>query len=188
VYFHKSTRAAETMIRSILRRVIGLVAAGERLPVHLAAVDAAASGVQPELDAYLELDDQSLLGAMHAWERASDPVLADLTRRIRSRSLFKTIELGHVESDRDPAEALAIAQDIARQRGLDPEAYVALDRASDTPLPAGAELRVIFPDGRARDLADVSFLLARLQGQTLERTRIVFAAELRDDLRRALVS
>ncbi|NUP05256.1 MAG: HD domain-containing protein [Polyangiaceae bacterium] len=188
VYFHKSTRAAETMIRLIIRRAVDLVAAGAKLPVHIAAVDAAAGGGEPTLDQYLELDDQALLVAIHAWEEAKDPVLADLSRRLRARSLFKTIELGDVETDIPAERAHAIARELATTRGLDPDAYVALDHATDTPFPGNSALKVIFPDGRSRDLADVSFLLGRLKGQPLVRTRLIFAAELRDDLRRALAS
>ena len=188
VYFHKSTRAAETMIRHIIGRAVALVARGDKLPVHLRALDAAAAGGEPTLDQYLELDDQTLLVAIHAWEGARDPILSDLSTRLRKRALFKTIELGKVESDVDDDQALLIAREVAERRGLDPDLYVALDRATDTPYDAEATLRVIFPDGRARDLAEVSFLLGRLKGQTLSRTRLVFAAELRDDLRRALSS
>lgn len=188
VYFHKSTRAAETMIRCILRRAITLAMDGARLPSSLRAVEAIASGEQPSLDDYLELDDTSLLVAIHAWENATDPTLADLSRRLRARQLFKTLELGNVESDVPEARALEIARDLARARGLDPDAYVALDRAMDLPFPEHAGLRVIFPDGRARDLAEVSFLLGRLKGETLVRSRLVFAAELRDDLRKALAT
>lgn len=186
VYFHKSTRAAEAMVRSILRRAVSLVAAGERLPARVPALEAAATQRTPSLSEYLELDDGVLLGAIHAWEDARDPVLADLSKRLRARALFKTIELGGVESEAEPEDALARARDVATARGLDPAHYVALDRASDTPYPNDASLSVIFPDGRSRDLAEVSFLLGRLKGQTLSRTRLIFASELRDDVRRAL--
>jgi hypothetical protein len=206
VYFHKSTRAAETMIGHILRRAVQLVEAGEPIPARLPALEAAAAGRAPTLHEYLELDDQVLLTAIHAWEEAKDPVLSDLCKRLRARALFKTFEVG-IETDVAADEALAIAVEVARARSLDPAYYVSLDRAIDTPYPAaqasssaqgpagphiestseGRDLRVIFPDGRARDLGDVSFILARLRGQTLERTRLVFAAELRDDLRGALL-
>lgn len=186
VYFHKSTRAGETMIVAILRRAVELVAGGERLRPAIAAIEGAAAGLEPTLEQYLELDDQVLLGAIHDWEDAADPILGDLSRRLRRRMLHKTIELGHVESDAEPEEALAIAERLAAERGLDPRYYVALDRASDLPYAADAGLLVIFPDGRARDLGDVSFLLGRLRGQRLTRTRVVFAPELRDDLRREL--
>lgn len=186
VYFHKSTRAAEAMVSSILRRAAELIASGERLPARIPALEAAAAMRTPTLGEYLELDDGVLLGAIHAWEQARDPVLSDLCKRLRARSLFKTIEIEGVESEATPEAALAIATEAATARGLDPRYFVAVDRASDTPYPASADLKVIFPDGRSRDLAEVSFLLGRLKGQTLSRTRLVFAAELREDIRGAL--
>jgi HD superfamily phosphohydrolase len=186
VYFHKSTRAGETMIRAILRRAVELVAEGERLPATIPLLEAAAAGLDPTLEQYLEIDDLVLLGAIRAWESAKDPVLADLSKRLARRHLWKTLELGGVESDASPEQALGIAESAARERGLDPRYYVALDRASDVPYPADAELRVISPDGRARDLSQVSFLLGRLKGERLSRTRLVFAPELREQLRQAL--
>jgi len=188
VYFHKSTRAAEWMIRAIVRRAVDLLRDGTPLPARLPTLESVAAGVEPTLADYLELDDGILLGAMHAWEDASDPALADLCKRLRARSLFKTIELGGVESDVDPTSALEIARDVAKQAGLDPDVMVGLDRAEDTPFPHDAGLRVLFPDGRAKDLSEVSFLLARLHGQTLSRVRLVFAPELRARLREALAS
>jgi len=186
VYFHKSTRAGEMMIRAILRRAVELVTDGDRLPVTVSAIDASAAGIEPTLEQYLELDDLVLSGAIRAWENAKDPILSDLSKRLGRRHLWKTLELGGVESDAPPEQALEIAEGIARERGLDPRFYVTLDRASDVPYPLDAELRVIFPDGRARDLSKVSFLLGRLKGERLTRTRLVFAPELRDDLRATL--
>src|SRR5690242_6759676 len=61
VYFHKSTRAAEWMIGAILRRALGLVRDGVRLPMLPAALATAAAGEMPSLGDYLELDDQLLL-------------------------------------------------------------------------------------------------------------------------------
>ncbi len=186
VYFHKSTRAAEAMVRSILQRAALLISQGERLPVRVAALEAAAAGRAPTLGEYLDLDDGVLLGAIHGWEDARDPVLSSLCKRLRSRALFKTIELAGVESEVSAEDAQALASEVSVARGLDPRYFVAVDQASDTPYPSDAALQVIFPDGRSRDLAEVSFLLGRLKGQTLSRTRLLFAAELRDDIKGAL--
>ena len=62
----------------------------------------------------------------------------------------------------------------------------ALDRLAfdDTDDP----LMVVFPTGAPRPLPEVSFLLGRLAGQRVERVRLVFAPELRDDIRRALAN
>jgi HD superfamily phosphohydrolase len=188
VYFHKSTRAAELMIRSIVRRAVTLMQAGDRLPARLAALETVAAGNDPSLGDYLALDDGVLLGAMRSWEDARDATLADLCRRLRARALFKTIELGGVESDVQPERALEIAREICVEAGLDPEVMVGLDVAEDVPFSDKGTLRVIFPDGRARELSQVSFLLGRLRGEHLRRVRLVFAPELRPRLTAALAA
>lgn len=194
VYFHKSTRSAEWMIGAILRRAIALVQDGTRLPVFPPAFQTAASGELPTLDDYLELDDGVLLGAIHAWEAAKDPLLADLCRRLRARSLFKTIEIfearlsGPRAADSDDCRhALETARDIARAAGLDPDVYVGVDVATDTPFGDDESLTVVYPRGRPRRPSEVSFLLERLRGETVTRVRILFAPELRDAVREALI-
>jgi HD superfamily phosphohydrolase len=190
VCFHKSTRSAEWMIGVILRRAISLVREGTRLPMLPAALGSVAAGDAPSLEEYLELDDQVLLVAIHEWEGAGDAVLADLCKRLRARALFKTLELFH---ERDggaavpPDEALATARDIAAAAGLDPAIYVGLDVAEDTPYADDASLRVMFPKGRSRLPSEVSFLLDRLRNETITRVRIIFAPELRDAMREALI-
>jgi len=208
VYFHKSTRAAEWMIGAILRRVVELLRNGERLPQVPPGIAAAASGETPTLGQYLELDDHVLLGAIHAWEGAHDAILADLARRLRARALFKAVELypepGAGDAGDAPAAAtvpgagfrvpeetahaaLSTARDIARAAGLDPEIYVGLDVAEDTPYEEDTSLLVVFPRGRPRRPAEVSFLLDRLLNATVTRTRILCAPEIRDAIREALV-
>ncbi len=188
VYLHKATRAAEWMIRATLARAASLVMDGERLPGTPRAIELAAHGEPIPLGEYLELDDASLTVAMHAWESARDPVLADLARRVRTRQLFKTYELfGEQASPHGRERALAIAREVAVARGVDPDVYVGLDVASDVPVSTEAEpLLVVYAKGPARPLSEVSFLLARLAGQVLSRVRIVMKPELREDVIRAL--
>jgi HD superfamily phosphohydrolase len=190
VYFHKSTRSAEWMIGVILRRALSLVRDGVRLPSLPPALGSVAAGDAPSLGEYLELDDQVLLVAIHEWEGASCPILADLCKRLRARSLFKTIEVFR-EADGSPAispeEALGRAREIAAAAGLDPEIYVGLDVATDTPYADDASLKVMFPRGRARLPSEVSFLLDRLRNETITRTRVIFAPELREAMREALI-
>ena len=47
-------------------------------------------------------------------------------------------------------------------------------------------LTVMFPGGKTRALADVSFLLGRLRGEKMSRIRLIFAPELREEIIRAL--
>lgn len=187
VYFHKSTRAAEWMIRVILTRAVSLLKDGTRLPRVPAALAAIAAGETPSLGSYLELDDQVLLETLNLWREAADPILADLCERLRSRELFKVEELyGEAADPSHRRRAHDVIRGIAEEAGLDPDLYTGLDIAIDTPYSDDSSLSVIFPDGRVRRPAEVSFVLDRLRDETLTRVRLVFAPELKDDVRAAL--
>jgi HD superfamily phosphohydrolase len=186
VYFHKAARAAEWMIRAILSRAAELLRQGVKLTEVPPAIASIATKRGAPLADYLELDDGVLFGAMHAWESSQDAVLSDLTRRIRSRSLFKTLEL-YGKDEAACTEALHTARDIAKRRGLSPKSYVGLDVAADTPFSDHDDpLTVAFPHGEAHKPGDVSFLLGRLRGETVTRWRLIFAPELRDAVRAAI--
>ena len=188
VYLHKATRSAEWMIRTVLGRASTLISEGQRLVGTPRGIELTAHGAPPSLADYLELDDAVLSVAMHAWESSQDPGLADLCKRVRARNLFKTYELhGEQALPEGRAHALAVARDVAKKHRLDPDLYVALDVASDTPFGGEAEpLMVVYAKGPARPLSDVSFLLARLAGQVMSRVRLIVAPELRDEITRAL--
>jgi uncharacterized protein len=186
VYFHKSGRSAELMVKRILSRALHLVRDGIPLPALPPAFESVAAGDQPSLEDYLDLDDQVLLGAIHAWEKASDPVLRDLCRRLRCRDLFKSVEL-HDTDEAATAEALGKARDIAQAAGLDPDVYVGIDVARDTPYEEDGSLLVAFQRGRPRRPGEVSVVLERLQGAAVARTRVLFASELREPMREALI-
>jgi uncharacterized protein len=188
VYFHKSSRSSEWLLSKILGRVRTLLLDGNRVPGVPAAVAAIALEGDAPLGEYLELDDGVLYGAVSAWRNAPDAILADLSRRLFARQLFKTYELYAEQSE--PAgrvRALETAREIARNSGLDPEIYVGLDVACDVPFDDSNEpLTVIFPNAVERKPGDVSFLLRRLRGERVERIRLIFAPELRDQIVQAL--
>jgi hypothetical protein len=189
VYLHKSTRAAEWMIRTIVSRAMAMVRAGDPIDGVPAALVSAARGSPIGLGDYLALDDDVLWVAMRAWEDARDRPLADLARGIRARTLYKTLELfGEHASPEGREHALALARDIAARRGLDPSACAGLDIASVEPFEGkeGDGLMVVFAKGPARPLREVSFLLGRLAGQVLSRVRLILAPELREPVTHAL--
>jgi hypothetical protein len=187
VYLHKATRAAEWMIRAILSRAVRLVSEGMRLEGTPRAIELAAHRQEIPLADYLELDDAALGCAMHVWESSQDEGLRDLTRRIRVRALFKTYELfGEQAKPEGRARALDIARRIAKEQGFDPDVHVGVDLASDVPFEAAEEPQVVYAKGPARPLSEVSFLLSRLKGETLERVRLVFAPELRGPITAAM--
>ncbi|MCS6901626.1 MAG: HD domain-containing protein [Myxococcales bacterium] len=187
VYFHKSTRAAEFMIRTALAMAVQALASGDLLPGVPPALRAAARGEPLSLGDYLELDDPLLWNALHAWENADLPALRDLCRRIRQRYLFKTLELSGEQAEEGPAqEALDVAREIGESRGF-PREFIGLDIASDTPLCVDDDPpQVVLSGGRTLPLHEASFLLGRLYGATFSKVRLVFPAELREDIRRAI--
>ncbi len=191
VYFHKATRAAEWMVRTALSRAVRLIADGTRLPGTPGAVASSAAGRTPSLGEYLELDDGVLANTLHRWESSPDRSLADLCARLRSRHLFKTIEL-HGESAASPqrqALALQTARDITSANGLDPDVFVGLDFATDTPFHDHKDTLVVaFDHGTTRRPAEVSFLLGRLDGHALTRVRLIVAPEVREQIVEALGS
>jgi len=190
VYFHKSTRAGEWMIRSILTRALNLLRDGTMLTPVPKAMLAFATGRDPTLGEYLELDDQMLLEAINQWRSAKDPVLADLCTRLRARALFKTEELFGAAADPGArARIESLARQAAAEAGLDPDLYAGIDVAQDTPYSDDASLTVVMGEGgRPRRPAEVSFVLDRLRNETLTRARLIFAPELRPAIRAILAN
>ncbi|HVU03320.1 MAG TPA: HD domain-containing protein [Polyangiaceae bacterium] len=190
VYFHKASRASEWMLSRLLGRVCRLLEGGARLPLVPRAVEAIAQTGDSDLSDYLDLDDSSLFTAMAAWQHVQDPILSDFSRRLYGRKLFKTIEL--YGEHREPAArhaALEKARDIARRAGFDADVYVGLDVASDVPFDDSKDsLRVVFPNGQSRRPAEVSLLLGRLDGERIQRVRLIFPPELREELNRVFDS
>jgi HD superfamily phosphohydrolase len=186
VYFHKASRASEWMMSRILGRARWLVANGtelENVPPALAAI---AREGEATLGEYLELDDCVLEGALVAWSRCRDVILADLCQRLRGRKLFKTYEF-YGRNRSAELEGLTLARAIAARAGLDPDFYVGLDVATVAVIDDTAEpLTVLFPGGQERQPGEVSFLLARLKDEHLQQTRLVFAPELRPAIVQAL--
>jgi uncharacterized protein len=190
VYFHKCTRAAEFMIRNALSLAVQAIANDDNLE-HVPHAFYAAARHQPiALDHYVALNDTVLWQALEAWENAKLPALADICQRVRTRNLFKTIELfGEAQTTTGRQRALQLAQSVAESSGLDPAVYVGLDVAEDTPFSeAENPPMVVLHNGPARRLSDMSFLLRRLDGESVSKVRLICAPELRPSIKQALRS
>ena len=80
VYFHRTLRSAEAVLKSILRRALTLLQAGESVWY---APDTAFEKVlrrrSLSITEHLEVDDSDVLFHVKQWQRSSDPILADLS-------------------------------------------------------------------------------------------------------------
>jgi HD superfamily phosphohydrolase len=183
VYHHKTTRAADALVRAIFMRVSELISDGRPPVPLLPAFRAAALGESLSLDEYLRLDDAELLTCVGAWERGADPTLAELSKRLRGRQLPKTVPLP--DNRRDLwNEAFARAKEIVSAAGHRADLTVWLDIAEDIPYSEPTDgstdgMWVTFRHQPLQRLGDASFLLGELRNKRIERPHLIFPGEFR---------
>ena len=93
VYFHKTIRAAEAMLRMILKRAAHLIIDGKNI-VENKAFNKLVKKEPITVDEFLTLNDFVILSWVHDWaNKAEDEILKNLSRDFISRKLFKCEEL-----------------------------------------------------------------------------------------------
>jgi HD superfamily phosphohydrolase len=190
VYHHKATRAADALVRAVFTRVRELILEGTPPDPLLPAIRAAALGEIISVEEYLRMDDAELLTCLSAWEHGSDATLADLSSRLRSRKLPKTVSLPDHRPELWDA-ALERAREVIAAHGAQPSMCVWLDRAEDVPYREPSDgstdgLWVTFRHQPLRRLGDASFLLGQLRNKRIERPRLIFPDEYRSKVLAAL--
>jgi uncharacterized protein len=191
VYFHRTLRSAEAVLRSALRRALELTKAGEEVWCAPGAAFAKVlSREQLTIDEHLQIDDSDVIFHLKQWQRAADPVLSDLSRRFVERRLFKAIDLDMPESERDGF--IAAARDVVVRAGFPADYYFIEDRATDVPYYGyytgeGAEprARIYVEDGYAhpqiREISEVSEAVRGLR-RGYELHRVCFPAEVKNEV------
>jgi len=190
VYFHRTLRSAEAVLRSALRRALELLQAGEEVwCAPRTAFEKVLRGAPLALADHLEMDDSDVLFHIKQWQHAGDPVLSDLSRRFIGRRLFKAIDLDMPEDER--ADFLAAARDRVARKGFAPEYYFIEDHAGDVPYysyyraeGADAKARIYVEDGyarpRIREISEVSDAVRGLRGYRLH--RVCFPPEAKEEV------
>ena len=98
VYLHKTMLSADSLIRSIFKRVSYLFTKGELLTSGSTQLDyflreqpSAKKNISSSvIDAYAQLDDYDVYQSIKAWQSSKDPILSDLSHRFLNRNLFIT--------------------------------------------------------------------------------------------------
>jgi len=132
VYFHRTLRAAESVLRSLLRRALHLFKEGEN--VWRAAgtpFEKILRGERLNLAEHLELDDADVMFHIKQWRFSRDKILSDLSNRFLNRKLFKVFDLDMPESERE--EFLEKARKAVENAGFDADYYFVEDSAGDVP-------------------------------------------------------
>lgn len=190
VYFHRTLRSAEAVLRVLLNRALFLTKNGGNV-WHAGGtpMDRILAGKKLDLKEHLELDDTDVMFSIKRWQHSSDPILADLAKRFLNRRLFKAFDLDMPADDR--IEFIARSREIVANSGFDPEYYFVEDKAGNAPYSfysKGSSERknlIFVEDGFSRpsirEISSVSSAVRGLQeGYSIH--RICFPAELKEEI------
>ena len=114
VYFHRTLRSAEAVLRSIMRRALDLLDDGEE--VWHATGTAFEKILRREtltISDHMQVDDSDFVFHIKQWQKSSDAILSDLSRRFISRRMFKAIDLD-MPQDQQAEFMTAARQTVAR--------------------------------------------------------------------------
>jgi uncharacterized protein len=191
VYFHRTLRSAEAVLRSIIRRALQLFDEGQE--VWHAGGTAFERILRREpltITEHLQIDDSDFVFHVKQWQKSGDQILSDLSRRFIARRLFKAIDLDMPHEQK--GEFLSTARAVVERAGFDPEYYFIEDRASDVPYykhytaeKSEPKTHIYVESGyampRIREISEVSNVARGLQ-YPYELHRVCFPAEVKTDV------
>jgi HD superfamily phosphohydrolase len=191
VYFHRTLRSAEAVLRSIIRRALRLREEGKEVWHAIGTAFEKILGQESlTITEHLQIDDSDIIFHIKQWQGSDDAILSDLSRRFTARRLFKAIDLDMPTVER--AEFLSAARNSVVSAGFDPEYYFIEDRASDVPYynyytakEAEPKTRIYVETGYARpqirEISEVSNVVRGLQ-HGYELHRVCFPSEVKNEV------
>ena len=190
VYFHRTLRSAESVLRSLLRRALELFQNGK--PVWFAANTPFEKILKSErlsLREHLELDDADVMFHIKQWQKSEDKILSDLSRRFLDRKLFKIFDLDMPENERQIF--LDEARILVENAGFDANYYFIEDRAGDVPYyfytKNSSEPKNLiyveegFSHPQIKEISEVSAAVRGLQ-KSYQIHRVCFPPELKEEI------
>lgn len=132
VYFHRTLRAAEAVLTSMVKRAL-LLFAGGNAPWFAAgtAFEEILKGSKLSLQQHLSLDDADFIFHIKRWRHSDDKILADLATRFIDRDVLKTMEIDATRAYHE--EFVQEARKAVAAVGMDPEYYFVEDAAAEQP-------------------------------------------------------
>ena len=190
VYFHRTLRSAETVLRSLLRRALELFQNGKSVWFAKdTPFEKILKGERLSLKEHLELDDADVMFHIKQWQNSDDKILSDLSKRFLNRKLFKIFDLDMPENERQTF--LDEARKLVENAGFDPSYYFIEDRAGDVPYyfytKNSAEPKNLiyveegFSHPQIREISEVSAAVRGLQ-KSYQIHRVCFPPELKVEI------
>jgi len=190
VYFHRTLRSAEAVLKVLLRRALELYQQGNALWYRPdSAFEKVLRGEHLSLSEHLSIDDYDVMFYIKQWQKSDDKVLSDLATRFLDRRLFKAYDLDMPESEID--QFVSQSRQLVENAGFDPDYYFVDDTGGDAPYyfytrNSDDPKNLIFvEEGYARpsirEISEVSAAVRGLQkGYRIH--RICFPNELKDKI------
>ncbi|HEY0460874.1 MAG TPA: HD domain-containing protein [Pyrinomonadaceae bacterium] len=190
VYFHRTLRSAEAVLRSLLRRALELFQAGE--PVWFAEktpFEKILRGEKLNLNEHLQIDDSDVMFHIKQWQNARDEILSDLAKRFLNRRLFKAFDLDMPEDERQAF--LEKAQNVVQNSGFKTEYYFIEDKAGDVPYyfytktESEPKKQIYVEEGFSRPvIREISEISAAVRGlqKGYQMHRVCFPPELKEEI------
>ncbi|CAN5555154.1 HD domain-containing protein [soil metagenome] len=190
VYFHRTLRAAETVLRSLISRALHLFADGKDVWfARNTPFEKILKGEKLLLKEHLELDDSDVMFHIKQWQYADDKILSDLANRFLNRKLFKIFDLDMPEAQRE--DFLEKARKLVEDAGFDTTYYFTEDRAGDVPYYFYDKTRsepknlIYVEEGfshpQIREISEVSAAVRGLQ-KGFQIHRVCFPSELKAEI------
>jgi HD superfamily phosphohydrolase len=190
VYFHRTLRSAEAVLKVLLRRALDLYQENSAIWYRPdSAFEKVLRGEHLSLTEHLSIDDYDVMFYIKQWQNSDDQILADLSSRFLNRRLFKAFDLDMPEGEVN--SFMSAARRIVENAGFDPAYYFVDDMGGDAPYyfytrNSDDPKNLIFvEDGYARpqirEISEVSSAVRGLQkGYRIH--RICFPNELKNEI------
>ncbi|MEO6052313.1 MAG: HD domain-containing protein [Pyrinomonadaceae bacterium] len=192
VYFHRTLRSAEAVLRVLLSRALYLFNNGDSVwHADGTPMEKILAGRKLGLKEHLELDDTDVMFSIKRWQHSEDAVLADLAKRFLNRRLFKAFDLDMPEADRPGF--VEEARRIVANSGFDPDYYFVEDTSGNASYSfyskdtSDAKNLIFVEDGFARPvIREISAVSSAVRGlqEGYRIHRICFPAELKEKIGR----
>ncbi len=192
VYFHRTLRSAEAVLRSLLKRALQLFSEGTFVWfAEGTAFEKVLQGKKLSLAEHLELDDNDVMFHIKQWQNSDDKILADLSQRFLHRRLFKAFDLDMPDEKRQ--DFLTKAREMIEKAGFGADYYFVEDRAGDVPYyfytkeTVEPKKLIYVEDGYSnpviREISEVSAAVRGLQ-KGYQIHRVCFPPEVKDEIAR----
>lgn len=188
LYFHKATRGMEKIFSEILKQIFMLVKGDLTEKTGLSSSHPLIKYAKnPNLENYLLLDDTVVWGALSMMTDAQDLVIANFSRRMRDRKIYKCIDITErlleahpspLESQRRKAVLAVLPKRLKKlaQNYSTPRPQLLIDSLERSPYKFGSEkgpLGQIHVKTAARQLEDLGTLSPIVKAiEPFERLRV----------------